>query len=199
MKQIEHHEHVNAIIYQSNKEGKSCCGDSFFIKADDEELICAVADGLGSGQFANESSSLVSEIVEEYGHEDVTTLIDRCNQAMKNKRGATVAILKVNFSQQQFTYCSVGNIRFILNAPSGDYIYPLPTSGYLSGKPRKYKTYTYSYEKGSTFIMYSDGLNVPNMRMCLKHSHSVADIAKQLETYTQDKKDDLTYVLGQLT
>lgn len=87
MKQIEQHEHVNAIIYQSNKEGKACCGDSFFIKADDEELICAVADGLGSGQYANESSSLVSEIVEEYGHEDVTTLIDRCNQAMKNKRG----------------------------------------------------------------------------------------------------------------
>ncbi len=47
--------------------------------------------------------------------------------------------------------------------------------------------------------MYSDGLNVPNMRMCLKHGHSVEDIAKQLETYTQDKKDDLTYVLGQLT
>lgn len=32
MKQIEQHEHVNAIIYQSNKEGKSCCGDSFLLK-----------------------------------------------------------------------------------------------------------------------------------------------------------------------
>ncbi|BBP87318.1 hypothetical protein BsIDN1_09360 [Bacillus safensis] len=98
MKQIEQHEHVNAIIYQSNKEGKPCCGDSFFfIKADDEELICAVADGLGSGQYANESSSLVSEIVEEYGHEDVAALIDRCNQAMKNKTRGHCGHIKGEF------------------------------------------------------------------------------------------------------
>ncbi|MGE6632118.1 PP2C family serine/threonine-protein phosphatase [Bacillus sp. NPDC077027] len=199
MRQVEQNEHVHAVIYQSSKEGRSCCGDSFFIKADEEELICAVADGLGSGQFANESSSLVSEIVEEHGQEDVISLIDRCNHAMKNKRGATAAILKVDFTRQQFTYCSVGNIRFILHAPSGEYIYPLPTLGYLSGKPRKYKTYTYTYEKGSKFIMYSDGLDVPNMRMYLKQGQTVVDIAHTLETYTHNKMDDLTYVLGQLT
>lgn len=56
MIQVEENEHIQTLVYQLNKEGKSICGDSFFMKADDKELICAVADGLGSGSLANESS-----------------------------------------------------------------------------------------------------------------------------------------------
>lgn len=47
MIQVEENEHVQTLVYQLNKEGKSICGDSFFIKANEEELVCAVADGLG--------------------------------------------------------------------------------------------------------------------------------------------------------
>lgn len=46
MIQVEENEHVQTLVYQLNKEGKSICGDSFFIKANEEELVCAVADGL---------------------------------------------------------------------------------------------------------------------------------------------------------
>lgn len=56
------------------------------MKADDQELICAVADGLGSGSLANESSSAIKDLVENYANEDVQSIIERCNQAMKNKK-----------------------------------------------------------------------------------------------------------------
>lgn len=111
MIQVEENEHIQTLVYQLNKEGKSICGDSFFMKADDKELICAVADGLGSGSLANESSAAIKDLVENYASEDVESIIERCNQAMKNKRGATASILKINFEQRQFTYCSVGNVR----------------------------------------------------------------------------------------
>lgn len=168
MIQVEENEHIQTLVYQLNKEGKSICGDSFFMKADDKELICAVADGLGSGSLANESSAAIKDLVENYANEDVQSIIERCNQAMKNKRGATASILKINFEQRQFTYCSVGNVRFILHSPSGESFYPLPISGYLSGKPQKYKTHTATYEKGSKFIIHTDGLNVPDIRSHLK-------------------------------
>ncbi|AZV91866.1 phosphoserine phosphatase [Bacillus amyloliquefaciens] len=44
MIQVEENEHVQTLVYQLNKEGKSICGDSFFIKANEEELVCAAAD-----------------------------------------------------------------------------------------------------------------------------------------------------------
>lgn len=100
MIQVEENEHVQTLVYQLNKEGKSICGDSFFMKANEEELVCAVADGLGSGSLANESSSAIKDIVETYADEDVESIIERCNQAMKNKRGATASILKNQFHQK---------------------------------------------------------------------------------------------------
>ncbi|MBT2573138.1 SpoIIE family protein phosphatase [Bacillus sp. ISL-51] len=198
MIQVEENEHVQTLVYQLNKEGKSVCGDSFFMKANEEELVCAVADGLGSGSLANESSSAIKDIVESYADEDVESIIERCNQAMRNKRGATASILKINFIKRQLTYCSIGNVRFFLQSPSGDSFHPLPISGYLSGKPQRYKTHTSSYEKGAKFIIHTDGLDVPNIRSYLKQGQSIDDISNSLHMYTTSRKDDLTYILGQL-
>lgn len=199
MIEYETNEHMRAIIFQLNKDGNSCCGDSYFISsADDEGFICAVADGLGSGKLANESSSLISEIVEKYSNEEVEEIIERCNAALRSKRGATVTIVKFRFPEKKFTYCSVGNVRFILYSPSGTYIYPLPVGGYLSGKKQKYITHTFHYEAGSKFIIYTDGLNVPSIRTYLKSFYSVDQLSKQLDAYTQKRNDDLTYILGQL-
>ncbi|ALC83817.1 MULTISPECIES: PP2C family serine/threonine-protein phosphatase [Bacillus] len=198
MIEFESNEYMRAIIFQLNKDGNSCCGDSYFISADDEGLICAVADGLGSGKAANESSSIISEIVEKYSNEEVAEIIERCNVALRSKRGATVSVLKFRFVEKDFTYCSVGNVRFILYSPSGKCVYPLPVGGYLSGKPRKYKTQTYEYEPGSKFIIYTDGLEVPTIRSYLKSDYSIEHLSKQLDIYTRKRNDDLTYILGQL-
>jgi negative regulator of sigma-B (phosphoserine phosphatase) len=164
----------------------------------EDYFICALADGLGSGEYANESSSAISALVEKNHDEDVNVLIDLCNQELKNKRGATVSILKINFKSNQFTYSSVGNIRFILSSPSGSFIYPLPILGFLSGKPQKYRTQTYSYEKGSKFIIHTDGLVLPAVKTLLNKGQSVEELSRYLDVYTKTRKDDLTYIVGQL-
>lgn len=189
---------IHTLAYQLPKEGKTCCGDSYYIKATDEYFICALADGLGSGERANESSSAISALVEKKHHEEVDLLIDLCNQELKDKRGATVSILKIDFKNKQFTYSSVGNIRFILSSPSGSYIYPLPILGYLSGKPQKYRTQTYSYEEGSKFIIHTDGLVLPAIKTLLNNGQSIEDLSCHLDLYTKTRKDDLTYIVGQL-
>jgi negative regulator of sigma-B (phosphoserine phosphatase) len=198
MIEYETNEHMKAIIFQLSKNGNTYCGDSYFVSANDEGFICAVADGLGSGKAANESSSVISEIVEKYSNEEVADIIERCNEALRSKRGATVSLLKFHFAEKKFTYCSVGNVRFILYCPSGKFIYPLPIGGYLSGKPQKYTTHTFGYESGAKFIIYTDGLDVPPIRSFLKSYSTIDNLSKQLEMYTQNRNDDLTYILGQL-
>lgn len=189
---------VHTLAFQVPKEGNVCCGDSFYIKATEDYFICALADGLGSGERANESSSAISALVERKHREDVEVLIDLCNQELKDKRGATVSILKIDFKRKNFTYSSVGNIRFMLCSPSGSYIYPLPILGYLSGKPQKYRTQTYSYEEGSKFIIYTDGLVLPAIKTLLNKGQSIEELSSRLEVYTKTRKDDLTYIVGQL-
>lgn len=77
-----------------------CCGDSFFIKTTEEYLICALADGLGSGERANESSAAISSLVEKNDDKDVEDLMKLCNEELRDKRGATVSILKVDFKKE---------------------------------------------------------------------------------------------------
>lgn len=194
----ESNEHVHTLAFQLPKKGKSCCGDSFYIKTTDNFMICALADGLGSGERANESSAAISSLVEKQYDEDVEVLMQLCNNELRDKRGATVSILKVDFDAKSFTYSSVGNIRFMLYVPSGTYIYPLPILGYLSGKPQKYRTQTYSYETGSKFIIHTDGLVFPGIKALLNRGDSVEDLSRQLDVYTKNRNDDLTYIVGQL-
>ncbi|MBD1382139.1 PP2C family serine/threonine-protein phosphatase [Metabacillus arenae] len=198
MIQFESNPFVHTLAYQVGKKGTVYCGDSYFIKATNEYFICVVADGLGSGEMAYMSSAAISRVVENHHEDNVQSLMERCNTVVKDKRGATVSILKVEFTNKQFVYSSVGNIVFVLYSPSGKFIYPLPILGYLSGKPQKYRTQSYSYEKGSKFILYTDGLKAPSVKSLLKDFHTIEDISNHLEAYTRKRDDDLTYIVGQL-
>lgn len=198
MLKLESNGHIQALAYQIQKEGNTCNGDSFYFKATEDYFICVVADGLGSGEGAHASSNAIREVVEKYHYEEVEVLMNHCNQVLKDKRGATVGILKVDFNQKKFTYCSVGNIEFLLHCPSGNFIYPIPVLGYLSGRPQKYRVQTYSYEEGAKFIIHSDGIAIPGIKKILSGSKMVEDIAYHLEKYTKTGADDLTYIVGQL-
>jgi phosphoserine phosphatase RsbX len=198
MLEVESNQYIRTLAYQIQKKGNICNGDSFFRKATDDYFICAVADGLGSGVHAHASSDAIREVVEQYHYEEVDILIDYCNKVLKDKRGATVSLFKVDFSQKKITYSSVGNIRFIVFSPSGQFFNPIPVCGYLSGKPQKYELKTFSYEKGATFIIHTDGLHIPAIKDLLSDFRSIEEMSNHLELYTNTRNDDLTYIVGQL-
>lgn len=190
--------YVQARAFQIQKEGNSFNGDSFFMKATDEYFICSVADGLGSGLYANHSSDAVRKVIEEHHHEEVEVLMDYCNQALKSKRGATVSVLKAHFQRKEVTYCSVGNIQFVFYLPSGLYIYPIPVTGFLSGKPQTYRIETFPYEENSKFMMHTDGLHLPSIKQELTRFQSIEDMSNHLKLHMTKRKDDATFLVGQL-
>jgi len=198
MLEHESNQYVQSVAYQIQKQGNSCNGDSYYIKATEDYFICTVADGLGSGLYAHASSTAIREVVEQHHHEDVEVLMDHCNKVLKYKRGATVSILKVNFLLKEVTYCSVGNVQFVLYIPSGLSIYPIPVPGYLSGRPQKYRIETFPYEENSKFIIHTDGLHIPSIKQILTRFHSIEAMANHLVTYTETRNDDVTYIVGQL-
>jgi len=198
MLEHESNRHIKSLAYQIQKEGNSCNGDSFFIKATEDYFICCVADGLGSGLYAHASSNAIREVVEQHHHEEVEVLMDYCNKVLKDKRGATVSILKVNFVHQEVTYSTVGNIQFVFYIPSGLSIYPIPIPGYLSGRHQTYRIETFPYEKDSKFIIHTDGLHIPSIKQVLTRFQSIEEMSNHLEKYTKTRNDDVTYIVGQL-
>ncbi len=72
-------------------------GIAFIALANDDYFLCVLADGLGSGKPAFESSHAVVSTVKSNPEETVDTLMYYCNKVLLHKRGAAVAILKVDF------------------------------------------------------------------------------------------------------
>lgn len=189
---------IDVIVHQTTKEGKYECGDSYYFVLQDDYFTCVVADGLGSGKLANEASSAVVDIVQKYHHEDVEELMKKSNQALFMKRGAAVAVLKVFFQTKEFHYSCVGNIRFFLYSEKGELTYPLPVSGYLSGKPVRFNTKRYSYQANSKFLIHSDGITPNGIKALLSSGLSNECIATQLRERYTSRMDDSTFIIGTL-
>ncbi|PLR95570.1 PP2C family serine/threonine-protein phosphatase [Bacillus sp. T33-2] len=184
--------------HQTTKEGKLECGDSYYYTATDDYFVCVLADGLGSGRYAHEASAAVVSVVEQHHHEDVDTLMKYCNNILVQKRGAAVSILKVYFHSREFVYSCVGNIRFFLYSPNGKLTYPLPVTGYLSGKPQIFHTQRFVYEPSSKFLIYSDGFDIHGAKSLLKGYLSVESIANEIKREYKNTMDDATFIIGSL-
>ncbi|WP_260320323.1 MULTISPECIES: PP2C family serine/threonine-protein phosphatase [Peribacillus] len=199
IKAILREEKIEILVSQSSKNGMVYCGDDYFFLHTKEYFVCVLADGLGSGKYAYESSHAVIEEVKRNHELDVESLMAVCNQVLIDKRGAAVSILKIFYEKNEFVYSSVGNIRFFLYNPKVDkLVYPLPVTGYLSGRKQKYRTERYKYEPDAKFILYSDGLELKGAKSFLKRQAPIELNAKSILESSPATADDTTFILGSL-
>lgn len=192
------HPFLEVFVYQEAKEGNNESGDTYFTYMNEEYFLCAIADGLGNGPIARQSSEIIPMILAEYHHETIDELLLRCNELMFQKRGAAVAIVKVNFSAKTIAYSCVGNIKFYMTRRDDDkMIYPLPVMGYLSGRPQKLRTQIYSYKPGDLFLFHSDGVVLGNPKSTMRSSTGAYDLHQTL-IQTIKHGDDATFIAGSL-
>ncbi|MFA9556657.1 PP2C family serine/threonine-protein phosphatase [Evansella sp. AB-rgal1] len=198
---IENH-HLNGAIvstYQTAKKGNWCSGDSVFTVSTEEYVLIAVADGLGSGEEALEASSAAIEEIKSHHHLDVSTIMKMCNQVLTSKRGTVLGVLKIYLAEKEMEYCNVGNIGCIFYTPSGKLDRPIPSRGYLSGKKQVFRIQRTSFEKGMTFLLYSDGLKFsPSFHTHFVELSSPEVAISQLTDEMQDTNDDTTIVIGKI-
>lgn len=180
------------------KNGNSFCGDTYYIDQQGDECICLLADGLGSGQYAYESSNAAAEVVKKnWRSETVEDLMELINQSLYQKRGAATALFKIKYSTRQFEYSCVGNIRFYLYGPDQKLTYPLPVTGYLSGRPQRYRMERFPYEQGSKFLIHSDGVTMLNTKELMRY-RTTEQIAVELNEVAAKSNDDATFIVGNL-
>ncbi|MCP3029729.1 SpoIIE family protein phosphatase [Halobacillus sp. A1] len=182
-------------IYQKAKKGNYYCGDSYYYKETDEGFICALADGLGSGEMAWDSSQAVMDVIEQYPDLDIETIIKKCNDALLGKRGVVLGILKIDFNKQSYSYSSIGNIGIITIDIDGNRGRNIPLAGYLAGYPRKLRVSHGKAEPGMVFLLFSDG--VLDRRLSPKHtsSRNIKVITEQYkELYGESREDDTTLI-----
>ncbi|MBY6038261.1 protein phosphatase 2C domain-containing protein [Fictibacillus nanhaiensis] len=198
---IGHYQYSRASVssYQKPKKGNDLCGDSFYVKETEDYLICAVADGLGSGKMAKEASGAATEIIDDNHHEPVERLMHLCNERLRTTRGAVIAIVKIDYRNQTASYSGVGNIRFMISAERQRAIHPLPNVGFLAGKPERFKIQEFKFEKELTFMLYSDGMDIHTQsRSLLTRMISPKDSVSFISGLPQDINDDATCIVGQV-
>lgn len=190
-------EHVEAYVYQGTKSGNQESGDTYYIHTEEDYFICAIADGLGSGPIARQSAQIIPKVLNEYHHETIDELLSRCNEQMMHKRGAAVAMVKVDYQRKTIQYSCVGNVRLYILQDRAEMIYPLPVMGYLSGRPQKLKMQQYNYREGDLFFLHSDGVTLSSPKATLKASSGPYELY-QTVLGSIEQGDDATFIAGSL-
>ncbi|SDR06519.1 SpoIIE family protein phosphatase [Virgibacillus salinus] len=146
-------------IFQKAKKGQYYCGDSYFYTETENEFVCVLADGLGSGELAKESSQIVIDIIKSNIHTTVEQLIKKSNQQLTGKRGAVIGIVKIEFHTRSYSFSSIGNIGMLTITENGKKKRNIPNAGFLAGYHRPFKVVTGRLEPKMNLIIFSDGVS----------------------------------------
>ncbi|MFC4025318.1 protein phosphatase 2C domain-containing protein [Oceanobacillus longus] len=186
---------VEVSVYQKPKKGNYQCGDSYFYTETENEFVCVIADGLGSGEFAKESSQIVIDIIKSNIHATVEQLVKVCNSQLLGKRGVVVGILKLDFKNHISSFSSIGNIGIMSITEEKLKKRNIPVGGYLAGHHRAFKVMKQKLESNMNFIMFSDGVQDKELSQCFFTNKSVESITKTYEQLSDKiRMDDTTLI-----
>lgn len=186
---------VDVAVYQKAKKGNYYCGDSYLYIETEDEFICAIADGLGSGEYALESSQITIDIIRNNIGATVEELVEKCNKELLGKRGVVLGILRLHFATETYSFSSIGNIG-VMTIHNGKKIKRnIPNGGYLAGFKRPFKVVREQLLPQMNFILFSDGVSDDELSKKLFLHTNVDDV---IEAYKQqtgvERKDDTTLI-----
>ncbi|GGB55466.1 SpoIIE family protein phosphatase [Virgibacillus dakarensis] len=186
---------VEVAVYQRAKKGNFHCGDSYYYIETENEFVCAIADGLGSGEFAKESSQIVIDIIKNNIHATVEHIVKQCNEQLFRKRGVVLGILKLTFLSGQYSFSSIGNIGVLTITRDGKRKRNIPNSGYLAGYHRTFKVITDKLEPHMIFLMFSDGVTDADLSQKFILNRDVNDITNTYaHLHSESQNDDTTLI-----
>ncbi|MBP1971470.1 negative regulator of sigma-B (phosphoserine phosphatase) [Virgibacillus natechei] len=186
---------IEVSVFQKAKKGNYYCGDSYFYKETESEFVCVIADGLGSGELAKESSQIVIDIIEENNHATVEQLVKLCTRELFGKRGAVVGILKLHFETQMYSFSSIGNIGVITVKKDNKKKRNIPNGGYLAGYQQPFKVVREKMDPKMNFIMFSDGVSDRELSEKYFINKDVQTVTRTFEHVSDETRmDDTTLI-----
>ena len=103
---------ISYVIYTDPAPQEKICGDQYLIKKGPDNILIAVADGLGHGEKAASAAKKAMNIIENSTIDSLKDLMLTCHEALKNTRGVVLTLIKIE-ENYKISYLSVGNIMFL--------------------------------------------------------------------------------------
>jgi anti-sigma regulatory factor (Ser/Thr protein kinase) len=138
--------------------GETACGDGWGAVHSPTRSIYMLADGLGHGPSAAEAAEEALRIFHAEFEHPITRILQDAHGALAKTRGAAVAVAEVLYDKNTVNYAGVGNIAgsLLLGGQSRSMV---SMNGILGHTMGKLQLFTYPWQKGTSLIMHSDGLN----------------------------------------
>jgi hypothetical protein len=108
-------------IASRRRFGETVSGDLSFVQQTSDEVLLAVIDGLGHGRAAHVAARAAVAALSPWRGRSLPTLISDCHSALKDTRGAVMALAKFDAKEGTMNWLAVGNIegRLLQYAPDG--------------------------------------------------------------------------------
>lgn len=94
--------------------GESISGDLHVVRPTPQGAIVGVVDGVGHGEEAAQAARAAVLAVEQFAAEPIPRLLQRCNEALRNTRGAVMGLASFEWPSSLMTWLAVGNVAGVL-------------------------------------------------------------------------------------
>jgi anti-sigma regulatory factor (Ser/Thr protein kinase) len=138
-------------------EGETVCGDAFAERAVPGARIVMLADGLGHGAMAARASGAAVRSFLSGSETSPRLVLEAMHRALRDTRGAAVAVARVEADSGRVIYAGVGNISGrIVDTGSTSQLASQP--GIVGSNVPTVRELPAAIERGQSLVMHSDGL-----------------------------------------
>jgi phosphoserine phosphatase RsbX len=141
--------------------GEAVAGDRAFVACSDGRAVVAAVDGLGHGPEAVRAAKAATTVLEEFAHEPIEALVQRCHQALKPTRGAALSVATFMARDGTMTWLGIGNVDGrIVNRRRSDRTRTLPLIRGIAGdRLPPLRCTTLDVRLGDTLLLTTDGID----------------------------------------
>ncbi|MEU6406645.1 SpoIIE family protein phosphatase [Streptomyces sp. NPDC046985] len=138
--------------------GAEDSGDAWAWVRNGDLLTLMLADGLGHGGRAAEASSAAVAALRRFAHLRPAELLGRLDAALRDTRGAAVAVAQLDLGAGRLAFCGIGNIGARLR--EGDSWRPLLSRPGIVGahRPATLPETEADWGRDRMLVLHSDGL-----------------------------------------
>lgn len=138
-------------------QGEDVCGDAYAQRVLPGGRVVMMADGLGHGPMAARASSAAVRAFLSSRSTSPRFLLEDLHRALRDTRGAAVAVAHLDHASRALTYAGIGNIAGrVLDATASSQLPSQP--GIVGHNAPKVRELDVVLERGQWLVMHSDGL-----------------------------------------
>lgn len=187
-------EHMHFSVFSRPFPGEEVSGDAYFIKQMPYFLLFGVIDGLGHGPQAFAAADQALKIIEEEYRGSLTRLFQACHEGMRSTRGAAMSACRVDLKTGILEHVGIGNVETRIYS-EGEILRPFCFNGTLGMRMENWRSLQYPYRKGTTIVMFSDGISSRFELTPEELERPPQEIAQRIFSHARSS-DDATVLVG---